>query len=42
MQIDLTALPEESAVLQGMVREAVAVQRDAQVSELAAENDKRA
>lgn len=42
MQIDLTALPEESAVLQGMVREAVAVavQRDAQVSELAAENDK--
>ena len=42
VQIDLTTLPEESAVLQSMVREAVAaaVQRDVQVSELAAENDK--
>jgi transposase len=42
MQIDLTALPEDSAVLQSMIRDVVTatMQRDAQVSELTAENDK--
>ena len=42
MQIDLTALPEDSAVLQSMIRDAVgaALQRDAQVSELTAEIEK--
>jgi len=43
VQIDLTALPEEPAALQSIVREAVAttLQYDAQVNELTAENDKR-
>ncbi len=42
MQIDLTALPEDTAALQSIVHEVVAtaLQRDAQVSELSAENDK--
>ena len=42
MQIDLTALPEDSAVLQSMLRDVVTatMQRDAQVSELTVENDK--
>jgi len=42
VQIDLTALPDDPAVLQGMVRDAVAAarQRDVQVSELTAQNDK--
>ena len=42
MQIDLTALPDDSAVLQSMIRDVVAatMQRDAQVTELTAENDK--
>ena len=39
MQIDLDALPEDSAVLQGMVREAITA-RDAQVTELTAEIEK--
>ena len=39
MQIDLTALPEDAAVLQSMVREIV-TRSDAQVTELTAENDK--
>jgi transposase len=42
MQIDLTALPDDSTVLHSMIRDAVAatLQRDAQVTELTAENDK--
>jgi hypothetical protein len=42
MQIDLTALPEDPVVLQSMLREVVTagMQRDVQVSELTAENDK--
>jgi Skp family chaperone for outer membrane proteins len=42
MQIDLTTLPEDSAVLQSMIRDAVGatLQRDAQVSELTAEIEK--
>src|SRR5580692_8301320 len=42
MQIDLTALPEDPAVLQSILREVVTagIQRDAQVNELTAENDK--
>jgi transposase len=42
MQIDLTALPEDSAVLQSMIRDVVmaTMQRDAQVTELTVENDK--
>src|SRR5271166_3945172 len=42
MQIDLTALPEDSTVLQSMIRDVVTatMQRDAQVSELTVENDK--
>lgn len=42
MQIDLTALPDDSAVLHSMIRDAVTatLQRDAQVTELTAENDK--
>jgi transposase len=42
MQIDLTALPEDSAALQSMIRDVVTatMQRDAQVSELTEENDR--
>jgi transposase len=42
MQIDLTALPEDSAALQSMIRDVVTatMQRDVQVSELTVENDK--
>jgi transposase len=42
MQIDLTALPEDSGVLQRMIRDVVTatMQRDAQVTELTVENDK--
>jgi len=42
MQIDVTALPDDSAALQSMVRDAVAaaLQRDAQVIELTAEIEK--
>jgi transposase len=42
MQINLTALPDDSAVLQSMIRDAVAatLQRDAQVAELTAEVEK--
>ena len=42
MQIDLDALPEDSAVLQSMVREVVTAtrQRDAEVTELTAEVEK--
>lgn len=42
MQIDLTSLPEDTAALQGMIRDIVTtgMQRDAQVSELTVENDK--
>ena len=42
MQIDLTALPDDSAALQSMVRDAVtvALQRDAQLAELTAEIEK--
>ena len=42
MQIDLTALPEDSAALQSMIRDVVTatMQRDAQVAELSVENDK--
>ena len=42
MQIDLTALPEDSAALQSMLRDVVTatMQRDAQVTELTVENDK--
>ena len=42
MQIDLTALPEDSGVLQSMIRDVVTatMQRDAQVTELTVENDK--
>jgi len=42
MQIDLTALPDDSTVLHSMIRDVVAatLQRDAQVTELTAENDK--
>jgi hypothetical protein len=42
VQIDLTALPEDSAALQSMIRDVVTatMQRDAQVSELTVENDK--
>ncbi|CAH2605782.1 transposase (plasmid) [Rhodovastum atsumiense] len=42
MQIDLTALPDDSTVLQSMVRDAVTatLQRDAQVTELTAEVEK--
>lgn len=39
MQIDLTVLPEDSAALQSMIRDAVTatMQRDAQVTELTVE-----
>ena len=42
MQIDLTALPEDSGCLQSMIRDVVTatMQRDAQVTELTVENDK--
>ena len=42
MQIDLTALPDDSTVLQSMLRDAVTatLQRDAQVTELTAEVEK--
>jgi hypothetical protein len=42
MQIDLTALPEDSAALQSIIRNVVTatLQRDAQVAELSVENDK--
>jgi hypothetical protein len=42
MQIDLTALPEDSGVLQSMIRDIVTttMQRDTQVTELTVENDK--
>jgi transposase len=42
MQIDLTALPEDSGVLQSMIRDVVTatLQRDAQMTELTVENDK--
>src|SRR5664279_1907126 len=42
MQIDIAALPEDSAVLQQMIRDAAAatLQHDAQVSKLTAEIDK--
>ena len=42
MQIDLTALPEDSDALQSMIRDVVTatMQRDAQVSELTEENDR--
>ena len=42
MQIDLTVLPEDSAALQSMIRDAVTatMQRDAQVTELTVENDR--
>ena len=42
MQIDLTALPEDSAALQSMIRDVVmaTMQRDAQLTELTVENDK--
>ena len=42
MQIDLTALPEDSAALQSMICDVVTatMQRDAQVSELTEENDR--
>ena len=42
MQIDLTALPDDSAALQSMVRDAVtvALERDAQLAELTAEIEK--
>jgi transposase len=42
MQIDITALPEDSAVLQQMIRDAVTatLQRDARVTELTAEVEK--
>jgi hypothetical protein len=42
MQIDLTSLPEDSGVLQSMLRDVVTatMKRDAQVTELTVENDK--
>jgi transposase len=42
MQIDLTTLPEDAGALHNMIRDVVTavVQRDAQVTELTAENDK--
>ncbi|MGH6678905.1 MAG: IS66 family transposase [Bradyrhizobium sp.] len=42
MQIDLTALPEDSTALQAMIRDVVTatMQRDAQVTELTVENDR--
>ena len=42
MQIDLTALPEDSAALQSMIRNVVTatMQHDAQVSQLTEENDR--
>ena len=42
MQIDLTALPEDSGVLQSMIRDIITttMQRDTQVTELTVENDK--
>jgi len=42
MQIDLTTLPEDSAVLQSMIRDVVtaSMQHDAQLTELTVENDK--
>jgi len=42
MQIDLSALPDDSAALQSMIRDAVTatLQRDAQVTELTAEIEK--
>ena len=42
MQIDLTALPEDSAALQSIIRDVVTatMQRDVQVAELSVENDK--
>jgi transposase len=42
MQIDLAALPEDSAALQSIIRDVVTatLQRDAQVAELSVENDK--
>ena len=42
MQIDLTTLPEDSAVLQSMIRDVVTatMQHDAQVTELTVENDR--
>ena len=42
MQIDLTALPEDSAALQSIIRDVVTatLQRDVQVAELSVENDK--
>jgi transposase len=42
MQIDLTALPEDSGVLQSMIRDitTTTMQRDTQVTELTVENDK--
>src|ERR1700688_2488050 len=41
MQIDLTALPEDSGVLQSMIRDIITttMQRDTQMTELTAEND---
>ena len=44
MQIDLTVLPEDSAALQSMIRDAVTatMQRDAQVTELTVENEQAA
>jgi transposase len=42
MQIELTTLPEDTGALHNMIRDVVTavVQRDAQVTELTAENDK--
>ena len=42
MQIDLPALPDDSAALQSMIRDAVTatMQRDVQVTELSTENDR--